>query len=37
MKSEETRFQRIEKDIQMLLTSQDDSKEFLSSLRGQIL
>ncbi|MBW6472370.1 MAG: hypothetical protein K0B14_04535 [Anaerolineaceae bacterium] len=37
MKSEELRFQRIEKDIQKLLIPQDDSKEFLSSLRGQIL
>lgn len=37
MKSEELRFQRIEKDIQILLTPQDDSKEFLSSLRGQVL
>ena len=37
MKSEELKFQRIEKDIQLLLTPQDDSKEFLSSLRGQVL
>jgi hypothetical protein len=37
MKSEELRFQRIEKDIHKLLIPQDDSKEFLSSLRGQIL
>ncbi|HSL85319.1 MAG TPA: hypothetical protein VK861_00125, partial [Bacteroidales bacterium] len=37
MKSEELKFQRIEKDIQLLLSPQDDSKEFLSSLRGQVL
>jgi hypothetical protein len=37
MKSEELKFQRIEKDIQLLLTPQDESKEFLSSLRGQVL
>lgn len=37
MKSEELKFQRIEKDIKLLLTPQDDSKEFLSSLRGQVL
>ena len=37
MKSEELKFQRIEKDIHMLLTPQDDSKEFLSTLRGQVL
>ena len=37
MKSEEINFQSIEKDIQFLLTPQDDSIEFLSSLRGQVL
>ncbi|PKO05459.1 MAG: hypothetical protein CVU41_12575 [Chloroflexi bacterium HGW-Chloroflexi-3] len=37
MKSEELKFQRIEKEIQMLLTPQDDSIEFLSTLREQIL